>query len=106
MRDKPEHMKQLADLGIETIDIVAINLYPFKETILKPGVTPVSYTHLDVYKRQPHIRTLEKKSSLPARLSMSTSRDRIAGLTESAYIPQGANVEKSWRGNGRFRRIW
>lgn len=39
MRDKPEHMKQLEDLNIETIDIVAINLYPFKETILKAGVT-------------------------------------------------------------------
>nr|WP_315020562.1 bifunctional phosphoribosylaminoimidazolecarboxamide formyltransferase/IMP cyclohydrolase [uncultured Aminipila sp.] len=39
MRDKPEHMKQLEDLQIETIDIVAINLYPFKETILKSGVT-------------------------------------------------------------------
>ena len=39
MRDKPEHMKQLSDLQIETIDIVAINLYPFKETILKPSVT-------------------------------------------------------------------
>lgn len=39
MREKPEHMKQLEDLNIETIDIVAINLYPFKETILKPGVT-------------------------------------------------------------------
>lgn len=39
MRDKPEHMKQLSDLKIETIDIVAINLYPFKETILKPDVT-------------------------------------------------------------------
>lgn len=39
MRDKPEHMKQLEDLNIETIDIVAINLYPFKETILKEGVT-------------------------------------------------------------------
>lgn len=39
MRDKPEHMKQLEDLGIETIDIVAINLYPFKETIMKPDVT-------------------------------------------------------------------
>jgi phosphoribosylaminoimidazolecarboxamide formyltransferase/IMP cyclohydrolase len=38
MRDKPEHMKQLEDLNIETIDIVAINLYPFKETIMKPGV--------------------------------------------------------------------
>lgn len=38
MRDKPEHMKQLEDLNIDTIDIVAINLYPFKETIMKPGV--------------------------------------------------------------------
>lgn len=39
MRDKADHMKQLKDLKIETIDIVAINLYPFKETILKPEVT-------------------------------------------------------------------
>ena len=39
MRDNPGHMKQLEDLKIETIDIVAINLYPFKETILKPSVT-------------------------------------------------------------------
>ena len=39
MRDKPEHMKQIQDLNIETIDIVAINLYPFKETILKPNVS-------------------------------------------------------------------
>jgi phosphoribosylaminoimidazolecarboxamide formyltransferase/IMP cyclohydrolase len=38
MRDKKEHMKQIADLGIETIDIVAINLYPFKATIMKPNV--------------------------------------------------------------------
>lgn len=38
MRDKPEHMAQIKELGIETIDIVAINLYPFKETIMKPDV--------------------------------------------------------------------
>ena len=39
MRDRPEHMRQIKDLNIETIDIVAINLYPFKETIMKPGVS-------------------------------------------------------------------
>jgi len=39
MRDKPDHMQQLAELKIETIDIVAINLYPFKETIMKSTVT-------------------------------------------------------------------
>lgn len=39
MRSNPEHMRQLEDLKINTIDVVAVNLYPFKETILKPGVT-------------------------------------------------------------------
>ncbi len=38
MRSNPEHMAQLEKLGINTIDIVAVNLYPFKATISKPGV--------------------------------------------------------------------
>ncbi|WJD84965.1 bifunctional phosphoribosylaminoimidazolecarboxamide formyltransferase/IMP cyclohydrolase [Limosilactobacillus fermentum] len=37
-RDLPEHMKTLEDLSITPIDLVCVNLYPFKETILKPGV--------------------------------------------------------------------
>lgn len=39
MRGNPEHMKQIEELGVTPIDIVAINLYPFKQTILKDGVT-------------------------------------------------------------------
>lgn len=39
MRSNPEHMKQLKELGIEPIDLVVVNLYPFKETIMKEGVT-------------------------------------------------------------------
>jgi len=39
MRSNPSHMKQLADLNVETIDIVVVNLYPFKATILKDNVT-------------------------------------------------------------------
>ena len=31
-------MKQLEELGVETIDMVVINLYPFKQTIMKDGV--------------------------------------------------------------------
>ena len=37
-RDVPEHMEFLKSHDINTIDIVCVNLYPFKETILKPGV--------------------------------------------------------------------
>ncbi len=39
MRSNPGHMKQIEDLGIETIDIVVVNLYPFKQTILKDNVS-------------------------------------------------------------------
>jgi phosphoribosylaminoimidazolecarboxamide formyltransferase/IMP cyclohydrolase len=39
VRSNAEHMKQLNELGIKPIDMVIINLYPFKETILKPGTT-------------------------------------------------------------------
>jgi len=39
MRDNPAHMETLAAHSIGTIDIVVVNLYPFKATIQKPGVT-------------------------------------------------------------------
>ncbi len=39
MRNNTEHMKQLSDLEIDTIDFVVVNLYPFKQTILKEQVS-------------------------------------------------------------------
>ncbi len=39
VRDNREHMEQLEKLGVEPIDMVVINLYPFRQTIEKPGVT-------------------------------------------------------------------
>ncbi len=39
MRGDAGHMAQLKELGVETIDVVAVNLYPFKQTISKAGVT-------------------------------------------------------------------
>lgn len=38
-RSKPEHMRQLDYQKIETIDLVVVNLYPFAQTVAKPGVT-------------------------------------------------------------------
>lgn len=32
-RDKPDHVEEAKRLGVEPIDIVCVNLYPFKETI-------------------------------------------------------------------------
>lgn len=38
-RDLPEHMAKLAEFDITPIDMVVVNLYPFKSTIQKEGVT-------------------------------------------------------------------
>ncbi|MEW8969481.1 MAG: bifunctional phosphoribosylaminoimidazolecarboxamide formyltransferase/IMP cyclohydrolase [Mesobacillus sp.] len=38
--DDTSHQSQLAENEIEKIELVCVNLYPFKETISKPGVTP------------------------------------------------------------------
>ncbi len=39
VRSNESHMKQLKDMNIDTIDMVVVNLYPFKATMLKEGVT-------------------------------------------------------------------
>jgi phosphoribosylaminoimidazolecarboxamide formyltransferase/IMP cyclohydrolase len=38
-RDLPAHTAAMREHGIEPIDLVAVNLYPFRETIAKPGTT-------------------------------------------------------------------
>lgn len=38
LRDNPDHIAAMAAHGIEPIDMVVINLYPFEETVAKTGV--------------------------------------------------------------------
>ena len=38
-RSKPEHLRQLDFQKIAAIDLVVVNLYPFAQTVAKPGVT-------------------------------------------------------------------
>jgi phosphoribosylaminoimidazolecarboxamide formyltransferase/IMP cyclohydrolase len=38
-RDLPEHLAELDQHGIQPIELVCVNLYPFRETIARPDVT-------------------------------------------------------------------
>ncbi|MDQ0091470.1 phosphoribosylaminoimidazolecarboxamide formyltransferase/IMP cyclohydrolase [Paenibacillus anaericanus] len=38
VRDSAEHQAQMKELGLDYIDLVVVNLYPFQETIAKPDV--------------------------------------------------------------------
>ncbi|MCL2580360.1 MAG: bifunctional phosphoribosylaminoimidazolecarboxamide formyltransferase/IMP cyclohydrolase [Oscillospiraceae bacterium] len=49
IRDNPDHISQIEALGVGLIDIVAINLYPFKQTIMREGVTlPQAIENIDI----------------------------------------------------------
>lgn len=39
IRDSREHQEQMEKLGLDYIDLVVVNLYPFQETIAKPDVS-------------------------------------------------------------------
>ena len=39
-RDLPEHVQAMAEHGIAPIDLVVVNLYPFRETAARTGVAP------------------------------------------------------------------
>lgn len=39
VRENPDHMAQIAEHGIEPIDLVVVNLYPFERTVAREGVT-------------------------------------------------------------------
>src|SRR5438067_1226984 len=39
VRERPEHARALEEHGIEPIDMVVVNLYPFEQTVAREGVT-------------------------------------------------------------------
>lgn len=39
IRDNPEHVNMMKTHGIETIDLLVVNLYPFEKTVARPGVS-------------------------------------------------------------------
>ena len=57
-RDDPEHLKALKDNHIEFIDMVCVNLYPFRETISKPGVKMEDIT--EIYSHQQALSQCEQ----------------------------------------------
>jgi phosphoribosylaminoimidazolecarboxamide formyltransferase / IMP cyclohydrolase len=47
-RDEPEHMRQLEEAGIEPIDLVVVNLYPFREAAAKDLPRPEVIEQIDI----------------------------------------------------------
>jgi phosphoribosylaminoimidazolecarboxamide formyltransferase/IMP cyclohydrolase len=71
-RDLPEHMQTAADHGITPIDMVIVNLYPFEQTVAKPGVS-----------REDAIENIDIGGPSMVR-SAAKNQDAVAVLTDPA----------------------
>lgn len=47
-RDDPSHMRTLAELGVEPIDMLVVNLYPFEETVLRGAGLDEAVEQIDI----------------------------------------------------------
>jgi phosphoribosylaminoimidazolecarboxamide formyltransferase / IMP cyclohydrolase len=76
LRDNPEHVAAMKQHGIEPIDMVVVNLYPFAETISREGVT-----------REEAIEQIDIGGPAMIRSAAKNSSD-VAVVVDPAQYPQ------------------
>src|SRR5262245_49814680 len=91
-RDLPAHQDAMRQHGIEPIDLVVVNLYPFRETIARPGVTLAeAIEQIDIggpsmlrsaAKNHAHVTVVVDPDDYPAVLAeMAARRRAVSGAT-------------------------
>lgn len=94
VRDNIDHMRQVKDSGIELIDMVVVNLYPFEATIAKPGVTEEeAIENIDIGGPS-MLRSAAKNFMSVAVLS---SPDQYASVVKEMRENSGAVTERTLR---------
>ena len=62
LRDNPAHVASMNEHGITGIELVCVNLYPFEQTVAKPGCTLAEAIEKYRYRRAEHGAVGGKKS--------------------------------------------
>jgi phosphoribosylaminoimidazolecarboxamide formyltransferase / IMP cyclohydrolase len=85
-RDLPSHMAALERHSIPTIDLVVVNLYPFRETVAKPGCT-----------LEDAIENIDIGGPAMVRSAAKNWRDVAVVVDPADYAPLVAELEASGR---------
>jgi phosphoribosylaminoimidazolecarboxamide formyltransferase/IMP cyclohydrolase len=87
-RDVPEHMAQLAEQGFAAIDVVAVSLYPFVDTVARGADTTTTIENIDIG-GPAMIRAAAKNSeSVAVLVSPSQYHEVLAELRDHGAISQ------------------
>ena len=94
IRSNPEHVKDMEKNGIKPIDLVVVNLYPFRETIAKPNVT-----------EQEAIENIDIGGPCMVRAAAKNFRDVIVITNPSRYSSLIAMLSQHGDADLRTRKI-
>lgn len=88
-RELPEDMTVLAESGMEPIDLIVVNLYPFEQTVARPGVTwEEAIEQIDIGGPS-LVRGAAKNHS---HVTVLTSPDQYAKFTEEFTLHGGTKL--------------
>src|SRR5438874_63550 len=88
-RDHPEDLAACREHGIELLDLVVVNLYPFEQTAAKPGVTPAeAIENIDIGGPS-LVRAAAKNHSFTA---VATQPDQYAAIIEELRSSGGTSL--------------
>ncbi len=86
-RDLDDHMNQCKKMGVELIDMVVVNLYPFEQTIAREGVTLEEAVEQIDIGGPTMLRSAAKNF---AAVAVVTSPDQYAGVIEQLQTNDGS----------------
>ncbi|MBI2312825.1 MAG: bifunctional phosphoribosylaminoimidazolecarboxamide formyltransferase/IMP cyclohydrolase [Betaproteobacteria bacterium] len=99
-RDLPAHMKALAEAKIPTIELIVVNLYPFAQTVAKPGCAlEEAIENIDIggptmvraaAKNWQHVAVVTDPADYPALLAEMQSANGAVGLETRFGLMQKA----------------
>jgi phosphoribosylaminoimidazolecarboxamide formyltransferase/IMP cyclohydrolase len=84
-RDTPEHRKQMREAGLEPIDLVVINLYPFRETVARGAAFDEIIENIDIG-GPAMIRSAAKNHERVAVVVDPADYDRVAAELEKGQV--------------------
>jgi phosphoribosylaminoimidazolecarboxamide formyltransferase / IMP cyclohydrolase len=95
VRDDPEHMRVLEEEGIEPIDLVCVNLYPFERTVARQGTS-----------EEDAIENIDIGGPTMIRAAAKNHRFVVVVVQPESYDAVMAELEQTGGGVSRSTRHW
>ncbi len=101
----PDHVQQLADLGVEAFDLVVVNLYPFRETVASGASEDECVEQIDIGGPS-MVRASAKNHASVAIVTSPAAYGLVAqALGEGGFTPRPASAvgRRGVRAHGELR---